>query len=188
MPARRTSWPPIFCAIARERTALLLDLPATSSWVLRRIARMNPTVLIPLAPDMNSVLTLQSVNQFLQSIQDADGHPLSPYFILNQFDPTLPLHIDVREVLRQQLGDRLLPFVIHRAPAISEALAEGMTILDYAPESVAAQDYLNVATWVRQLTALGACWPPQCTMERTMIESPSNRLLGGSLSRAMVYC
>ncbi|HEX4651164.1 MAG TPA: cellulose biosynthesis protein BcsQ [Granulicella sp.] len=130
---------------------VLLDLPATSSWVVRRVARMNPTVLIPLAPDMNSVITLQAVNQFLQSIQDADGHPLSPYFILNQFDPTLPLHIDVREVLRQQLGDRLLPFVIHRAPAISEALAEGMTIIDYAPDSVAAQDYLNVATWIRSI-------------------------------------
>jgi len=132
---------------------VLLDLPATSSWVVRRVARMNPTVLIPLAPDMNSVITLQSVNQFLQSIQNAEGHPLSPYFILNQFDPTLPLHIDVREVLRQQLGERLLPFVIHRAPAISEALAEGMTIIDYAPDSVAAQDYLNVATWIRSVSA-----------------------------------
>jgi cellulose synthase operon protein YhjQ len=132
---------------------VLLDLPATSSWVVRRVARMNPTVLIPLAPDMNSVITLQSVYQFLQSILDADGHPLSPYFILNQFDPTLPLHIDVREVLRQQLGERLLPFVIHRAPAISEALAEGMTIIDYAPDSVAAQDYLNVATWIRSVSA-----------------------------------
>jgi cellulose synthase operon protein YhjQ len=130
---------------------VLLDLPATSSWVVRRVARMNPTVLIPLAPDMNSVITLQSVHQFLQSIQNADGHPLSPYFILNQFDPTLPLHIDVREVLRQQLGERLLPFVIHRAPAISEALAEGMTIIDYAPDSVAAQDYLNIASWIRSI-------------------------------------
>jgi cellulose synthase operon protein YhjQ len=132
---------------------VLLDLPATSSWVVCRVARMNPTVLIPLAPDMNSVITLQSVHQFLQSIQDAEGHPLSPYFILNQFDPSLPLHIDVREVLRQQLGERLLPFVIHRAPAISEALAEGMTVIDYAPESVAAQDYLNVATWIRSIAA-----------------------------------
>jgi cellulose biosynthesis protein BcsQ len=114
---------------------------------------MNPTVLIPLAPDMNSVITLQSVNQFLESIQNAEGHPLSPYFLLNQFDPSLPLHIDVREVLRQQLGERLLPFVIHRTPAISEALAEGMTILDYAPEAAAVQDYLNVATWIRSVSA-----------------------------------
>jgi hypothetical protein len=25
--------------------------------------------------------------------------------------PSLPLHLDIREVLREQLGDRLLPFV-----------------------------------------------------------------------------
>ena len=54
--------------------------------------------------------------------------------MLNQFDASLPLHLDVREVLRRQLGDRLLPFVVRRAPAVSEALAEGMTVVDYAPD------------------------------------------------------
>jgi cellulose synthase operon protein YhjQ len=139
---------------SRSSQRVLLDLPATSSWVVRRVARMNPTVLIPLAPDMNSVITLHALNQFLQSIQNADGHPLSPFYVLNQFDPALPLHIDVREVLRQQLGDRLLPFVIHRCPAVSEALAEGMTVLDYDPTSAAAADYRNLAAWVRESTAL----------------------------------
>ena len=38
-----------------------------------------------------------------------------PNYVLNQFDSSLPLHLDVREVLREQLGDRLLPFVIRHA-------------------------------------------------------------------------
>jgi cellulose synthase operon protein YhjQ len=138
---------------SRGSHRVLLDLPATSGWVVRRVARMSPTILIPLAPDMNSVLTLQSLDQFLHAIDDAEGRPLAPYFLLNQFDPGLPLHVDVREVLRQQLGERLLPFVIHRAPAISEALAEGMTIIDYAPDSAVAQDFLNVALWIRSISA-----------------------------------
>ncbi len=75
--------------------------------------------------------------------------PCSRIYVLNQFDASLPLHLDVREVLRRQLGDRLLPFVIRRSPAVSEALAEGMTVVDYAPEAPVAEDYMNIAGWLR---------------------------------------
>jgi cellulose biosynthesis protein BcsQ len=73
--------------------------------------------------------------------------------VLNQFDPSLPLHLDIREVLREQLGDRLLPFAIRRAPAVSEALAEGMTVMDYAPNSTVAEDFGSLAGWVKSQSA-----------------------------------
>ena len=81
---------------------------------------------------------------------------MQPMYILNQFDASLPLHLDVREVMRQQLGDRLLPFVIRRSPSVSEALAEGMTVMDYAPGSPVAEDYMNLAGWLRSLSAPAA--------------------------------
>jgi cellulose synthase operon protein YhjQ len=140
---------------SRGTNRALLDLSANSAWVFHRVARMNPTILVPLAADMNSVISLESVKRFFHGMQDSDGRPLEPYFVLNQFDPSLPLHLDVREVLRQQLGDRLLPFVIHRAPAVSEALAEGMTVIDYAGDSVVVEDFMNLATWIRGISAPG---------------------------------
>jgi cellulose synthase operon protein YhjQ len=132
---------------------ILLDLTAASSWVISQMSRMNPTVLIPVAPDMNSVISLQFVEKFFYGISDSEGRPLQPYYLLNQFDTSLPLHLDVREVLRRQLGERLLPFVIHRAHAVSEALAEGMTVMDYVPREPIAQDYAHVATWLRSIAA-----------------------------------
>jgi cellulose biosynthesis protein BcsQ len=81
---------------------------------------------------------------------------VTPYYVLNQFDPSLPLHLDVREVLREQLGDRLLPFALRRAPAVSEALAEGMTVVDYAPNSTVAEDFGSLAGWVKSLAAPAA--------------------------------
>jgi cellulose synthase operon protein YhjQ len=132
---------------------ILLDLTHGSGWVARRMASMNPTVLVPLAPDMNSVISLQAVEKYFSGVVDSDGRPLQPYFVINQFDASLPLHLDVREVLRRQLGDRLLPFVIRRAPSVSEALAEGMTVMDYAPETPVAEDYQNVAEWLRTVAA-----------------------------------
>ncbi len=132
---------------------IVLDVNAGAGWVVRRLARMNPTVLVPVSPDMNSVISLQAVEKYFNGIVDQDGRPILPNYILNQFDATLPLHLDVREVLREKLGGRLLPFVIRRAPAVSEALAEGMTVVDYAPEGGIAEDYLNVANWVRTVSA-----------------------------------
>jgi cellulose synthase operon protein YhjQ len=138
---------------SRGTHRILLDLTPGSSWIVRRMFRLNPTILVPVAPDMNSVISLQTVEKYFHGINDGDGRPLQPFYVLNQFDTSLPLHLDVREVLRRQLGDRLLPFVIRRAPSVSEALAEGMTVVDYAPDAPVAEDYLNVATWLRTVAA-----------------------------------
>lgn len=142
-----------FLTNSRGSNRTLLDLSGSSGWLVRRLARMSPTVLIPVAPDMNSVISLQTVEKFFAGILDGEGRSIQPNYLLNQFDATLPLHLDVREVLRRQLGDRLLPFVIRRSPAVSEALAEGMTVVDYAPDSPVSEDYLNVANWVRKVSA-----------------------------------
>jgi cellulose synthase operon protein YhjQ len=132
---------------------VLVDLSPSVPWVLRRIARMNSIVIVPMAPDMSSVISLNIVERFFADVMDANGKQVHPRYLLNGFDASQPLHLDVREVLRQQLGDRLLPFVIRRSPAISEALAEGMTVMDYAPETAVAGDVLNLASWLRTQAA-----------------------------------
>jgi cellulose synthase operon protein YhjQ len=141
---------------------ILLDLNNGSAWLGRRLAQMHAKILVPVTPDMNSVLGIRAVERFFAGSQDAEGRPVRPYYVLNQFDASLPLHLDVREVLRQQLEDRLLPVMIRRSPAVAEALAEGMTVMDYAPESPIAEDYTHLAEWVRNLAA-----PAQNSMRAT---------------------
>jgi cellulose synthase operon protein YhjQ len=137
--------------VAKSQCAnrVLLDVDPSSACLLARLARLKPTVLVPLAADMNSVLGLQAVERCFNGMKDAAGDRLRPFYLLNQFDASLPLQLDVREALSQQLGDRLLPFVVRRSAAVSEALAEGMTIVDYDPASEVVRDYLCVANWLR---------------------------------------
>ncbi len=142
-----------FIQKTRGSNRILLDLSGSAGWIIRRVAGMNPTVLIPVAPDMNSVISLQGVEKTFHGIMDVEGRAVEPYYLLNGFDASLPLHLDVREVLRRQLGARLLPFVVRRAPAVSEALAEGMTVVDYAPDAPVADDYITVANWLHKLSA-----------------------------------
>ncbi|WP_160114942.1 cellulose synthase operon protein YhjQ/BcsQ [Bryocella elongata] len=128
---------------------ILLDVPLSAAWVARRMAKLNSITLVPVAPDMNSVISLGPLEKFFAGVLDEEGKPAQPFYVLNEFDASVPLHLDVREVMRRQLGDRLLPFVIRRAPAVSEALAEGMTVMDYAPDQPVAGDYMNLASWLR---------------------------------------
>jgi cellulose synthase operon protein YhjQ len=138
---------------ARGLGRVIIDLATASGATTRRIMRLSPQILVPLIPDMNSVVSVSSIDAFFDHNGGAGAVHSLPHYVLNQFDSSLPLHLDVREVLREQLGDRLLPFVLRRAPALSEALAEGMTIIDYAPNSTVVEDFASLASWVKSLSA-----------------------------------
>jgi cellulose synthase operon protein YhjQ len=138
---------------SRGVNRVIVDLATASGATTRRILRMAPTILVPITPDMSSVVSVSSIDDFFQHNTGPNGKQALPYYVLNQFDPSLPLHLDVREVLRERVGDRLLPFALRRAPAVSEALAEGMTVMDYAPNSTVAEDFGCLASWVKSLAA-----------------------------------
>jgi cellulose biosynthesis protein BcsQ len=95
---------------------------------------------------------MQAIERLSRGMADSEGRLVLPYYVLNQFDASLPLHLDVREVFRHQLGDRLLRSAIRRSPLIGEALADGMTILDYAPDAAVSQDFRDVANWLRTIS------------------------------------
>ena len=138
---------------SRGVSRVIVDLATASGATTRRVLKMAPLVLVPMVPDMNSVVSVSSIDAFFQHNPNPAMKPAMPYYLLNQFDPSLPLHLDIREVLREQLGDRLLPFVVRRSPAVSEALAEGMTVMDYAPSSSVAEDFGTLAGWVKTQSA-----------------------------------
>jgi cellulose synthase operon protein YhjQ len=152
-PASQESLSGEIAKFANGASRVIVDLATASGSSMRRIMRMSPLVLVPVIPDMNSVVSVSSIDAFFEHNGQPAGKPALPYYVLNQFDASLPLHLDVREVLREQLGERLLPFALRRTPAMSEALAEGMTVMDYAPASSLAEDFSTLAGWIKNLSA-----------------------------------
>jgi cellulose synthase operon protein YhjQ len=135
-------------AKAHGNQRLLVDLATDSDWLLRQIVKLHPVVLVPVTPEMSSVVSLAQIETRLSSMTDSEGRPPQSFYLLNRFDPALPLHLDIREVFRRKLGDRLLPFAIRDSPAIGEALAEGVTVVDYAAGGPVLSDFTDVASWL----------------------------------------
>jgi len=126
----------------RGASRILVDVATASREVTSRLLQLRPTVLVPVLPDLSSLACLGLLDILL-----ADP-PSQVLYLLNQFDASVPLHLDVRAMLQEQLGDRLIPFVLRRSSVVSEAVADGMTVIDYAPDSGAAEDYRALAGWL----------------------------------------
>lgn len=133
----------------RGASRIVVDVATANRPWMSRLLSLRPTLVVPILPDMSSVACLGS----LEALDAGLGHEKKALYLLNQFDASSPLHRDVRALLQQQLGERLLPFVLRRSSLVSEALAEGMTVVDYAPGSEVAADYQDLAGWLRSLSA-----------------------------------
>lgn len=114
--------------------------PALSRHALLTAANALPVVV--LACDMSSALT---VRRTLDSFAGSASHLRSPLFVLNRFDPGVSLHVEIRDWMAKELGESLLPITIRRSEEPAEAMAEGLTVFDYAPDSPLTQDYLALA-------------------------------------------
>jgi cellulose synthase operon protein YhjQ len=129
--------------------------------VLVEVSRLNSedqhflglahTTLAVLVPDIGSLLSVAKLKNWLEQQNRAGFRKVDPYFLLNKFDANSAFHNEVRDRLHQQLGSRLLPFTIRRSDLAAEALASGMTILDYAPKASVADDFLRLAAWAGKL-------------------------------------
>ena len=107
--------------------------------------------LIPLLPDVRTVCSVEPLLQRLQTLGAECGVPPRFYFLLSQFDANVRLHCEIREWLSHTFGEMLLPITLRRADEISDALADGATVIDHAPNSGITHDFRQLAAWVKQL-------------------------------------
>ncbi|SHN26359.1 cellulose synthase operon protein YhjQ [Pseudomonas asturiensis] len=73
--------------------------------------------------------------------------PRDTLLLVNRFDPASQLQRDLLLLWRNHCANRLLPLTIHVDEAVREALAFRQPLGQYAPDSLAAQDVLSLATW-----------------------------------------
>lgn len=124
---------------------VLVDCPPSASYLTVNALIGSDAVLIPMQMD---VLSLQGLKQILKTVED----------LKNEYNPNLYV-LGVLAVLvdeRRQLTNEILQIVnnefrvhvfnnyIRQNVKAAEAPSFGQSVIEYAPTSTSAQDYLNV--------------------------------------------
>jgi len=147
---------------ASQRT--IFDIGCMPEAELCEILGLCSLVLVPLLPDLNSVLTIRRIESAMASRRERGVAVPPVYYVFNEFDGTREIDQQAHEIARQQCGDRLLSQTICFGSETTEALAARMTATDLAPASDVAKDYRELAKWLRsvapakRLSALAARW------------------------------
>jgi len=115
--------------------------PSPYNFELDPIADLHVAVLLADAMSLALLPKLQNGEYLL----DTGGARFTQIgYVLNQVDSRRQLCRDVLTLAQDVLGQDLYG-AVHRDEAVAEAVACQLTVLDYAPDSVAAQDIAAVA-------------------------------------------
>jgi cellulose synthase operon protein YhjQ len=123
---------------------VLIDMPPGPSVYLNQGFACADLVLIVLLADAGSYSTIVAMEAWIDEIS-LQRPGLQSLYLLNQVDEAAPLNRDMGEILRQRLGQRLLPIWIHQDEAVSEALAFLQPVLSYDPGCQATDDFHRLA-------------------------------------------
>ena len=107
--------------------------------------------IVPVQADMRGIKAASRLAEQLDAFEAENGRRLSFHFVLNQYDRTSKLQEEMRQHLFRRLGGRLSPVAIRRSEDVEAALAEGTTVLDYAPDTEVAEDFQTLAEWIAGL-------------------------------------
>jgi cellulose biosynthesis protein BcsQ len=113
----------------------IFDLGPAATAVLPQILEMCAFVLIPLLPDLNSILSVARIEPLFESMRRHGAGIPSPFYLFNRFDSEDPVDEGAYELVRRQCGGRLLPWFIHNDVEAARAIASRRTVVDYAPDA-----------------------------------------------------
>jgi len=129
---------------------VIFDLGPASAEMLPEILSMCAVVLVPVLSDLNSILTISRIESIWKHVRANGLRVPDPVYVFNEFDEQDPIEQKARSLVARQVGERLLPQSIRYSAAVANAIADRMTVADHAPDSPVAQDYMELAYWLRE--------------------------------------
>lgn len=126
----------------RPDDIVLIDTPPGPSTYLRQALSVANRVLVVLLADAASYATIPQMTRLVETHCRHRPDFQDNHLIVNQVDSSRQLARDVLNAMKMAYGNTILG-TIHYDQAVSEALAYDQSIFEYAPHSLAAQDFKN---------------------------------------------
>lgn len=133
----------------------IFDLGPSCESLLATIFGMCTLVLVPLLPDLNSILAVSRIERAL-SVRSQDSQTAAVFYLFNRFDELSSNDQRARDYVARQCGHRLLPIALRHSPELAEALHDGIPAAHPEPGPQLSHDYLELALWVRRVAPLSS--------------------------------
>lgn len=136
---------------------VILDCPPNLGLLTWNALNVADEVVIPVEPSFFSLHGLAKISETTQVVNRSRELPLIVHALLTLFNSETNFSHEVYEEVRAHFQNRLFRTIIHEHIQLKEAVAVGESIVHFAPQSPAFQDYLNLAVeylereWNRRL-------------------------------------
>lgn len=143
---------------------VVLDCPPNLGSLTWNALNAADEILIPVEPSFFSLHGLAKISETLQVVNRSREIPLTVHALLTLFNSEANFSHEIYDEVKAHFGSRLLTTIIHDQMSLKEAAAAGQSIVQYAPQSPAFQDYLNLAVeylerdWNRKLPEKELGW------------------------------
>lgn len=144
--ARETRLRQALAALDQDYAFVFLDCPPSLGFITVNALAAADSVLIPVQAEY---LALEGLGQLMRTLAEV-RKSLNPRLVregevVTLFDRRNKLCHDVEQQLRQVFGDEVFRTVIPRNVRLAEAPSYGQSVLTYAPGSLGARAYLELA-------------------------------------------
>jgi chromosome partitioning protein len=131
-----------------EDDLLIVDTPPGPTTYLKALLKVCDFALNVVLADAASYAVIPMMDRLVAAYAMPRPAFRGAGYVMNQVDQGRQLTKDVVRVLRESLGERLFPGLIHLDQGVSEALAYDTTANRYDPHCQATHDLAECAHWL----------------------------------------
>ena len=125
---------------------VLIDCPPSLGFLSLNALNASDCILIPVQCEYFALDALAQLLSTLYNVQKKDNPDLSILgILLTMYDPRTKLSIDIAKEVRTNFKDHVFLTTIPRNVSIPEAIAKGMPVNHFRPQSAGSLTYLALA-------------------------------------------
>lgn len=126
----------------------LLDCPPSIGLLTFNALRAADEVLIPVETGFFSMQGAGRQINTIRSLARRLGGETPYRLLVTMHDENSTLATELLAELKRRFGDRVVPITIRLDSKLKDAASMGQPVVEYAPNSIGAQDYSDLATWL----------------------------------------
>lgn len=121
-----------------------IDTPPSLGWLTQSAFYASSHSIVCAIPEAYSVIALERLKDFHEKINE--HHPIEVLgVVLTFWNDRGAINTELLEAVNASFPDKILDAKIRRDMVVSRAVFEGVSVLDYDPNSRAAEDYKALA-------------------------------------------